>query len=359
MSEVRLENVTKRYGEFVAVNNVSLLVREGEFLTILGPSGCGKTTTLRMVAGFVHPDSGIVVIRNTDVSRTPSYRRNTGMVFQSYALFPHLTVEENIAYGLRVRKVPAAERRQHVKEALDLVQLSHLAARYPRQLSGGQQQRVALARAVAIKPDILLLDEPIGALDLKLRHELQIEIKRVQERLGITTLYVTHDQGEALSLSDRVAVMRSGEIQQLDTPNVLYNHPNSNYVANFVGRTNAFAVEVVDRTGEAYTVRACSSPDTTFTVRQTTNAAQFSIGAKCSIAFRPERASISGEQPNRIKARVENIRYYGSIWTVALKSELAGSLLVEHRQNGAMPFPDGEVSVFWSPSDCFLLPLED
>ena len=224
-----------RYGDQPAVRGVDLIVRPGEFVTLLGPSGCGKTTCLRMVAGFVAPSRGRIIMGGRDITALPPYRRNTGMVFQSYALFPHKTVAENIAFGLRVRRLSRAEREARIAEALRLVHLEQFAARYPAQLSGGQRQRVALARAIVIRPDVLLLDEPLAALDLKLREELQVEIKRVQSALKITTLFVTHDQGEALSMSDRVAVMQDGRIIQIDTPEALYERPNSRYVANFVG----------------------------------------------------------------------------------------------------------------------------
>ncbi len=245
----------KRYGGTVAVRGVDLTVAPGEFVTLLGPSGCGKTTCLRMVAGFVAPDSGRILMAGRDVTAAPPYRRNTGMVFQSYALFPHKTVAANVAFGMKVRRVGRAEMVERTREALRLVHLEQLADRYPSELSGGQKQRVALARAVVIRPQVLLLDEPLGALDLKLREELQVEIKRVQSTLDITTLFVTHDQGEALGMSDRVAVMRDGEIVQIDAPHALYERPNSRYVANFVGRTNLIEVVVAGRDARGdYTV---------------------------------------------------------------------------------------------------------
>ena len=244
MAGVVLDEVHKVYGDTVAVRSVDLQVAPGEFVTLLGPSGCGKTTCLRMVAGFVEPTAGRIMMAGRDVTHVPPHRRDTGMVFQSYALFPHKTVAANVAFGMRVRGVSRSETDERTREALRLVRLEQLAHRYPSELSGGQKQRVALARAVVIRPQVLLLDEPLGALDLKLREELQVEIKRVQSTLGITTMFVTHDQGEALGMSDRVAVMRDGEIVQIDTPNELYERPNSKYVANFVGRTNLIEVLV-------------------------------------------------------------------------------------------------------------------
>jgi ABC-type Fe3+/spermidine/putrescine transport system ATPase subunit len=282
------------------------------------------------------------------------------MVFQFYALFPHLTVAENVAFGLRIRKVPAAEVRRRVGEALELVQLSHLADRLPRTMSGGQQQRVALARAVVIRPGILLLDEPLGALDLKLRQELQVEIKRVQQTLGITTLYVTHDQSEALSLSDRIAVMQSGRVLQLDGPIELYEQPNSAYVANFIGRTNLLDTEVLayDGTSEIYTVRSVVLRDLTFKVKRRSNSMTFDPGAPCLLGFRPERASLDGDKVNRLPARIEKSTYYGSTWSIALSSAVEQAISVEHKGAHIVPVEGERVDLRWGETDCFLLPKE-
>jgi ABC-type Fe3+/spermidine/putrescine transport system ATPase subunit len=236
--DVELTAVTKRFGDVAAVDAIDLEVRPGEFLSLLGPSGCGKTTTLRLIAGFERPDAGEVRIGGRDVSRLPAYRRNVNTVFQSYALFPHLTVGDNVSYGLKQRGLGRSERRARSAEMLELVQLTGLEARKPRQLSGGQQQRVALARALVMQPQVLLLDEPLGALDLKVRKELQIELKRIQEEIGITFVYVTHDQEEALAMSDRVAVMNAGRIEQLGAPGEIYDHPETEFVAGFIGDTN-------------------------------------------------------------------------------------------------------------------------
>ncbi len=236
--DVELLGVTKRFGEVAAVDGVDLEVRPGEFLSLLGPSGCGKTTTLRLIAGFERPDEGEVRIGGRDVSRLPAYKRNVNTVFQSYALFPHLTVSENVAYGLKQRGLSRRERRARAAEMLELVRLDGYERRKPRQLSGGQQQRVALARALVMQPQVLLLDEPLGALDLKVRKELQIELKRIQEDIGITFVYVTHDQEEALAMSDRVAVMNRGRIEQLGVPGDIYDNPATEFVAGFIGDTN-------------------------------------------------------------------------------------------------------------------------
>ncbi len=253
---IEFESVTKRFGSFTAVDAVSLHVREGEFLTLLGPSGCGKTTLLRMLSGFETPDSGAIRIAGEDVTALPPYRRNVNQVFQSYALFPHMSVRANIAFGLRMQKVPKAEAARRVAEVVELVALGGFEDRMPHQLSGGQRQRVALARALVPGPAVLLLDEPLSALDAKLRKQMQVELKRLQKRLGMTFVFVTHDQEEALTMSDRIAVMRGGRIEQLGTPTEIYHRPGSGFVAEFVGEANLLAAERVGGgAGEAVVVR--------------------------------------------------------------------------------------------------------
>ncbi|HZB42960.1 MAG TPA: spermidine/putrescine ABC transporter ATP-binding protein, partial [Ilumatobacter sp.] len=238
VGKVELKGVTKRFGTMVAVDNIDLTVQPGEFLSLLGPSGCGKTTTLRMLAGFEEPDAGTITIRGHSVLGVPPYKRDVNTVFQSYALFPHMDVAENVAYGLRQRRVPKWDINDRVRDALGMVKMGHLASRKPRQLSGGQQQRVALARALVNRPSVLLLDEPLGALDRKLREEMQIELKLLQTQLGITFIFVTHDQEEAMSMSDRIAIMLDGHIEQLADPETVYERPSSAFVAGFVGRNN-------------------------------------------------------------------------------------------------------------------------
>jgi putative spermidine/putrescine transport system ATP-binding protein len=248
--DVRLRGLRKLYGEVVAVDGVDLDVARGEFFTMLGPSGSGKTTTLRLIAGFESPDEGSISLRGRDVSGDPPYARNVNTVFQDYALFPHMTVGENVAYGLKIKRVPRAERRARVDEALETVQLAGYGGRRPAQLSGGQRQRVALARALVNRPQVLLLDEPLGALDLKLRQEMQIELKRIQREVGITFIYVTHDQDEALTMSDRLAVFNHGKIEQVGPPAEVYEHPTTEFVAGFVGVSN-----LLERDGATISVR--------------------------------------------------------------------------------------------------------
>jgi putative spermidine/putrescine transport system ATP-binding protein len=237
-ADVRLESVTKAYGDVVAVDGVDLDVPAGEFFTMLGPSGSGKTTTLRLIAGFESPDEGRILLKGTDVTRQPPYSRDVNTVFQDYALFPHMTVGENVGYGMRIKGVKRGERAKRTAEALELIRLGGLQDRKPSQLSGGQRQRVALARAIVNRPQVLLLDEPLGALDLKLRQDMQTELKRIQQEVGITFIYVTHDQEEALTMSDRVAVFRDGKIEQIGSPAEIYEHPETEFVAGFVGVSN-------------------------------------------------------------------------------------------------------------------------
>lgn len=255
MGELTFEGLSKAYGDTEVVKDVSLTIKEGEFVSLLGPSGCGKTTILRMVAGLVEPSRGRIMIGGDDVTKLPPNKRGLGLVFQSYALFPHLNVFENVAFGLRRRKVAGAELDRRVKEVLALVRLEAFGERFPRQLSGGQQQRVAIARALAPHPRVLLFDEPLSNLDAQLRDEMQIELKRLQRRLGITTLFVTHDQGEALSMSDRVGVMAKGVMQQFATPEDIYHRPANGFVASFIGKPNRLSGIIASRDGTGGTIR--------------------------------------------------------------------------------------------------------
>jgi spermidine/putrescine transport system ATP-binding protein len=312
---IQLESLTKRFTE-VAVDCIDLEIASGEFFSLLGPSGCGKTTTLRLIAGFEQPTDGKILLDDVDVSGVPPHKRNVNTVFQSYALFPFLTVFDNVAFGLRNRKVDKAEIDRRVGEALELVKLSSFAKRRPGQLSGGQQQRVALARALVLQPSVLLLDEPLGALDAKLRRSLKVELKALQEQVGITFLYVTHDQEEALTMSDRLAVMRDGKIVQIGSPHDVYEQPADTYVADFLGTSNLMEVDVVGR-----------GPGTRCTVRLGESVLEVEHGGadapdRAHAVIRPERVRVEeygSAGPNRIPAMVERLVYLGSATQVILR----------------------------------------
>src|SRR6476661_3118333 len=324
--EIRLEGLEKRYGDVVAVDGVSLDIVAGEFFSLLGPSGCGKTTTLRMVGGFEYPTTGRVLLRGRDVTKDPPDKRAVNMVFQQYALFPHLTVGDNIAFGPKRQGLPKDETRRRVGEVLDLGRLPGYEKRRPNQLSGGQQQRVALARALANRPNVLLLDEPLGALDLKLRRQLQVELKRIQSEVGITFVYVTHDQEEALTMSDRIAVMHAGRVEQLGTPETLYERPGTRFVADFIGTTNLLAGAIESIDGEAALVRleggdACRVVGRDLVAGQTI---EISIRPE-SILMKPSNgASPDGVPPMR--AQVEQVAYMGG--TVQYQVRTHGGLSI-------------------------------
>ena len=293
-NEVIIKDAVKRYGDFTALNGVSLNIREGEFFTLLGPSGCGKTTLLRMIAGFNSIEGGDFYFGEKRINNVDAHKRDIGMVFQNYAIFPHLTVKENVAYGLKARKTPKAEMDKRVAEALELVQISHLADRKPNELSGGQQQRVALARAFVIEPSVLLMDEPLSNLDAKLRVQMRTVIKKLQRRLGITTIYVTHDQEEALAISDRIAVMKDGNIMQIGTPNEIYAKPQNPFVAGFIGVSNFLECQV--STGENGVAEVVIGGDYTISVPVSR-----AYTGKGKISARPEQLFFSTEgMPGKI-----------------------------------------------------------
>ncbi len=319
MAGVRLERLHKTFGRQVVLDIDELDVQDGEFFSLLGPSGCGKTTTLRTVAGLVEADRGRIVIGGRDMSGVPTWRRNLGMVFQKYALFPHLTVGENIAYGLEERGLPRTEIAGRVADSLSLVALPHCEDRYPHQLSGGQQQRVAMARAVVYRPDVLLLDEPLSNLDVKLRVAMRAELKRLQQTLGITTLFVTHDQHEALALSDRIAVMREGRIEQIGTPEGIYQHPLSPFVADFVGATNLIDGVVRGAGIDPETLVVAVGEQSMLAIR---HAQPLAVGASVRIAVKPERlvvsaASLTGpdDSLDRLIGEIESVAYLGSFYS--------------------------------------------
>ena len=312
--EVQLVDLVKRFGDFTAVAGVNLEMPSGEFFSLLGPSGCGKTTSLRMIAGFERPTEGQILLDGVDMAQTPPHKRNVNTVFQNYALFPHLTVEENVAFGLKYQKATKEEIRDRVGKALELVQMTQFEKRRPNQLSGGQQQRVALARALILNPKVLLLDEPLGALDAKLRKRLQIELKALQEEVGITFIYVTHDQEEALTMSDRIAVMSQGRVEQVGGPKEIYESPATAYVADFLGVSNLMDAEaggVGDggckiALGEFSLIAGEGDADTT---------------GDCKITIRPERVEIEAQGTtgeNRLPAMVERTVYVGSVLQVIL-----------------------------------------
>ena len=308
MAYLTLSNISKQFADAYAVQDFNLDVSKGEFVSFLGPSGCGKTTTLRMVAGFEMPTSGKITLGGTDITNKAPNQRNVGMVFQSYALFPNMTVSQNIGFGLRVRKANDKEIKDRVKEMVSLVNLEKHADKYPFQLSGGQQQRVSLARALAIRPDVLLLDEPLSALDAKIRVSLRAQIREIQRRLGITAIFVTHDQEEALSISDRIVVMYDGNVEQVGSPFEIYNFPRTSFVANFVGSLNTANAEVLDPE------KGILSMDGV----QLLSAAKMDLwkkGDKVRIAIRPERFSFAseGKKPNVLNAQIENITFLGSV----------------------------------------------
>ena len=303
---IELRDVVKRFGAATAVDRVSLEVGDGELFTLLGPSGCGKTTLLRMIAGFYPVDRGEIRFGERRVDGLPPYERNIGMVFQNYALWPHMTVRGNVTYGLRLRKLAAAEIGRRLAAGLAKVNLTGLEDRYPGQLSGGQQQRVALARALVLSPDILLLDEPLSNLDAKIRVQVRGEIRALQKDLGITTVYVTHDQEEALSLSDRVAVMRDGRVQQVAPPKALYERPANRFVADFVGTNNFIPGVVKERAGAHALVQTALGP-----VRAR-SAAELAPGAACVLAVRPENVALDGAGENVVEGRVRLAAYLGN-----------------------------------------------
>jgi spermidine/putrescine transport system ATP-binding protein len=345
-AEIRLIDLEKRFGSVLAVDRVSLDVRQGEFFSLLGPSGCGKTTTLRLIGGFELPTSGRILLRERDITRDPPDKRPVNMVFQQYALFPHLDVTENIAFGLRRRRVERSEIGRRVGEALELVRLEGYGQRKPTQLSGGQQQRVALARALVNRPTVLLLDEPLGALDLKLRRQLQIELKRIQSEVGITFVYVTHDQEEALTMSDRIAVMHAGRIEQLGTPEELYERPATRFVADFIGSTNLLRGVI-----EAGSSIRLSSDETAPVAHD-----GLAPGTEVEISIRPESILlVAPDAPGAIRGQVEQAAYLGT--NVSYQVRTAGGLVLSVLASKTGPrLPVGsEVAVTWPPSEALVL----
>ena len=346
MAKVSIERLKKQFGSSVAVSDFSLDIADGELVAFLGPSGCGKTTTLRMIAGFIDPTAGTIRIGETDVTPLPVHKRNTGMVFQRYALFPHMTVAQNVSFGLEMHKVPAAERDTRIRTVLDMVRMTELRDRYPRQLSGGQQQRVAIARALAIQPKVFLLDEPLSNLDAKLRVEVREEIRALQQRLGLTTIFVTHDQEEALAIADRMAIMHDGKVQQVGAPQELYERPANLFVADFLGKMNLFRGGME---GAAFT-----------TERGTRIAAQGGVAHARHLGVRPERVTLTAQagQGNSLAGVVDSAVYLGSLLEVRVKLD-SGETIASQVSNGAardgLPIAAGtRVHASFQPADCVL-----
>jgi spermidine/putrescine ABC transporter ATP-binding subunit len=357
-ASLRLERLTKRFGSVVAVDQVSLEIPSGSFVTFLGPSGSGKTTTLNLIAGFLQPDGGEIFFDGRPVSHTPTHRRNLGMVFQNYALFPHMTVLDNVAFPLRMRSKPAqSELTRTVQSALALVQLSGLERRYPRQLSGGQQQRVAMARALVSNPRLLLLDEPLGALDRKLRERMQIEMKSIHRTVGTTFLYVTHDQGEALAMSDVIVVMHDGRVEQVGTPRELYDAPANEFVADFLGTANLFPGRVIARSDDGLTIEL----DRGTVVRPRAVGDSVDVGAVVKLLVRPEDVDIvaageRGGDSDLLRGKVGEVIYLGETTRVVVETDEGVLVARLASRRGGELIPGGDVIVSWPRAAGRVLP---
>jgi putative spermidine/putrescine transport system ATP-binding protein len=346
MSHLVLDRLTKRYGEHAAVDNLSLTVEQGEFVALLGPSGCGKTTTLQMIAGFVEPTSGSVHMAGRDLLAIPAAKRGLGIVFQNYALFPHMSVAANVAFGLEMRQVAKDERERRVAETLKLVGLAGFAERFPAQLSGGQQQRVALARALVIQPDLLLLDEPLSNLDAKLREEMQTELLRIQRTIGITTLMVTHDQAEALALSDRVVVMNAGRIEQLGQPYDAYENPATGFVCDFLGKSNRFTVDRVEdgaaRVGPIVLPVPAELAD------------RVQPGAR--LLVRPEKIAFGAAGSSALPGAIASRVFQGNHWLFRCETALGDVTVIRQNDGGMQPAEGDRVHLVWGAGDIRVVP---
>jgi spermidine/putrescine transport system ATP-binding protein/putrescine transport system ATP-binding protein len=351
---IRIENLSKHFGATLAVDHVSLGIKRGEFFSLLGPSGCGKTTLLRMIGGFAFPDTGAISIDGEDITELPPNKRPTNMVFQSYAIFPHLNVRDNIAYGLRSEHLPAAEREARVTSALAMIKLEGYAGRQAHQLSGGERQRVALARALVKRPKVLLLDEPLGALDKRLREAMQIELRQLQREVGITFVFVTHDQEEALSMSDRIAVMEKGRVLQVADPKTLYEAPASRAVADFIGTMNFFEGRVMGVANKMVLVEANALGRVELPLPANADAA---IGARLLVAIRPERLMLSRERPAvpHVPGRVLAAAYLGDRSQFQVKVEGVQTPIAVVAQSGASFQVGDSVYLTWSPQSPLLL----
>ncbi len=346
MSFLRIEGLAKRFGDFVAVKDFHLDVHRGEFVSLLGPSGCGKTTTLQMIAGFLDPSQGRIVLDGKDITQLRPEQRGMGVVFQSYALFPHMTVEQNISFGLEMRKLSRDVMQKRIQDALALVRLHGLGARYPRELSGGQRQRVAIARALAIQPEVLLLDEPMSNLDAKLRQEMHVEMRAIQRQLGITTILVTHDQVEAMTMSDRIAVMHNGQIAQVDSPQQIYDKPTCDFASVFLGKTNRFE-------GQAQS-------------RETVKIGDMVLGAPSPVDsgpvvvyLRPERIEVAPAGQGGLPGTIKTLLFLGSQWVVNVSTGLGDIHISLPNARRAALHEGDEVSLNWSLEDVRVLTQQE
>ena len=358
--DVRLVDVVKKFGEAVAVDHINLEVLDGEFFSLLGPSGCGKTTTLRMIGGFEEPTSGLIELQGQDVTWLPPYKRNVNTVFQSYALFPHLTIFENVAFGLRRRKVGTSEIKSRVTEMLRLVELPGYEQRRPTQISGGQAQRVALARALVNKPAVLLLDEPLGALDLKLRRQMQVELKRIQQEVGITFIYVTHDQEEAMTMSDRIAVMNAGRYEQLGDPESLYERPSTRFVAGFLGISNLLPGDVEGSDARYVTVRLSDDSRVRAPLASTNGHVRVAVGVRPEKIRLREASEAAPTGHNELTGIVKDASYLGVSTQYQVEAR-GGARLTVYEQNveratkAELWSPGESVRMTWSPDHSFIV----
>lgn len=369
LGEIRLENVSKSFGDFVAVNNVSLNIKDGELFSFLGPSGCGKTTILRMIAGFEYPSSGRIFIENQDITEIPPYKRQVNTIFQNYSLFPHMTIYDNVAFGLRIKKIPEKQIQHEVHEMLKLVQMSDHRDKSPSQISGGQKQRIAIARALINKPKVLLLDEPVAALDLKLRQRMIIELMNIHDLVGITFIYVTHDQGEAMSVSDRMAIMNKGQIVQTGLPDDIYERPNSIFSAYFIGDTNLIPGKVIGIEDDFVEIETDFIIDNEKVVLDSSCHSKVEKEEKITLSIRPEKIAISRTMPdiksdfNIIKGKIEDILYLGThTQYIVIVGNYKFRVFNQHKRvyfdDVALDWEE-EVYLFWHDTDSFVIKEQD
>ncbi|MED3652336.1 ABC transporter ATP-binding protein [Heyndrickxia sporothermodurans] len=359
-NDVEIKGAIKQFGPNVVLNGIDLEVKQGELLTLLGPSGCGKTTTLNLIAGFLEADQGDVYIKGKKVNKIPPYKRDLGMVFQTYSLFPHMTVYENLNFGLKLRKVAKEEQKKKIERALELVKMSGLEHRYPRELSGGQRQRVAISRALVVEPELLLLDEPLSNLDAKLRHELRTEIKRLQKEIGVTTIFVTHDQEEALSMSDRVVVMNAGKIEQISTPTSIYDHPESEFVFQFIGKSNSFNGKVAAVDNQHVSVKVGEMITNVKKENMMGTDRLLKVGDEVKLYIRPEKVQIAstkdraGSSIEFHRAEISQLNYLGTSWEIAVSLFGESVQILTNSYDPSWQY-GSEVYIRWNPSNIMLI----